>query len=126
MSLGPAEILVILLVALIVFGPQRLPEIARQVGKATRELRRMQDVVRGELEQAMHADYTPPNAGGPDEYAAGAGASPDGPAGAIPGADAGAGPVANAEDLDHAPLPQPPAPPDDTTDDGFAGPRSFN
>ena len=32
MQVGPAEILVILFVALLVFGPQRLPEVGRQVG----------------------------------------------------------------------------------------------
>ena len=57
MSLGPEKIILILVVALIVFGPQRLPEIARQVGAAIRELRRMQDTVRGELEQVLHPDF---------------------------------------------------------------------
>ena len=53
MSLGPAEILVILVVALLVFGPHRLPEIARQVGGAMRELRKMQDTVRSELRHGL-------------------------------------------------------------------------
>jgi Tat protein translocase TatB subunit len=56
MNLGPAEILVILVVALVVFGPKRLPEVGRQVGKAVRELRKMQDTVKGELEHVMHHD----------------------------------------------------------------------
>ncbi len=56
MSLGPAEILVILVVALLVFGPQRLPEVGRQVGAAMRELRKMQDTVRGELDTVLHPD----------------------------------------------------------------------
>lgn len=55
-SLGPAEILVILVVALVVFGPKRLPEISRQVGGAMRELRRVQDSVREELTSALHGD----------------------------------------------------------------------
>jgi Tat protein translocase TatB subunit len=59
MNIGPAEILVILFVALLVFGPQRLPEVARQVGNAMRELRRMQDTVRGELDSVLHPDLTP-------------------------------------------------------------------
>jgi sec-independent protein translocase protein TatA len=58
MNLGPAEILVILVVALVVFGPKRLPEVGRQVGKAVRELRKMQDTVKGELEHVMHHDVT--------------------------------------------------------------------
>jgi sec-independent protein translocase protein TatA len=36
---GPLEILVILVIALIVLGPQRLPEAARSVGRGMRELK---------------------------------------------------------------------------------------
>jgi len=57
MSVGPAEILVILIVALLVFGPQRLPEVGRQVGAAVRELRKMQDAVRGELDMVLHPEH---------------------------------------------------------------------
>jgi TatA/E family protein of Tat protein translocase len=59
MSLGPAEILVILVVALIVFGPKRLPEVGRQVGHAMRELRKMQEQVRSEIDGVIHPDLTP-------------------------------------------------------------------
>ena len=57
MSVGPAEILIILVVALLVFGPHRLPEVARQVGSALRELRKMQDTVRGELDMVLHPEH---------------------------------------------------------------------
>ncbi|MDQ3982089.1 MAG: twin-arginine translocase TatA/TatE family subunit, partial [Actinomycetota bacterium] len=33
-QIGPLEILTVAVVALVVFGPQRLPEIARNIGKA--------------------------------------------------------------------------------------------
>ena len=33
-QIGPAEMLMVAVIALIVFGPQRLPEIARSIGKA--------------------------------------------------------------------------------------------
>ncbi len=33
-DIGPAEILLILIVALLLFGPQKVPEIARTLGKA--------------------------------------------------------------------------------------------
>jgi sec-independent protein translocase protein TatA len=36
---GPLEILLILVVALLVLGPKRLPEAARSVGKGMRELK---------------------------------------------------------------------------------------
>jgi len=57
MSVGPAEILIILVVALLVFGPQRLPEVGRQVGSALRELRKIQDSVRGELDTVLHPEH---------------------------------------------------------------------
>jgi Tat protein translocase TatB subunit len=45
-NVGPLELMVILMVALIVVGPKRLPEIGRQIGRAFTELRRVQDEVR--------------------------------------------------------------------------------
>jgi sec-independent protein translocase protein TatA len=36
---GPLEMMVILVIALIVLGPQRLPEAARSVGRGMRELK---------------------------------------------------------------------------------------
>lgn len=41
MGIGGWEVLVILFVVLIVFGPKRIPGAARDVGKAMRELRRV-------------------------------------------------------------------------------------
>jgi sec-independent protein translocase protein TatA len=57
-SLGPAEILVVLVIALIVFGPKRLPEVGRQVGGALRELRKVQDTVQNEI-RTVFDDTTP-------------------------------------------------------------------
>lgn len=57
MSVGPEKILVILMVALLVFGPRRLPEVGRQVGAAVREFRKMQDAVRGELDMVLHPEH---------------------------------------------------------------------
>jgi len=39
-SIGYPEILVILLIALLLFGPKKLPEVGRTLGKAMRELRK--------------------------------------------------------------------------------------
>ncbi len=58
-NLGAPEILVILLVALIFLGPQRLPEVGRQIGGALRELRKVQTDVRSQLDQALHSDEEP-------------------------------------------------------------------
>ncbi|MES2463879.1 MAG: twin-arginine translocase TatA/TatE family subunit [Armatimonadota bacterium] len=50
--LGTQEIVVVLVLALIVFGPQKLPEIGRQVGSAMRELRKMT----GDVQRALDFD----------------------------------------------------------------------
>ena len=51
-GIGTPELLVILVVALIVLGPQRLPEIARALGKAMAELRRATSGLSEELQNA--------------------------------------------------------------------------
>ena len=53
LNLGSAELLVILLVALLVLGPTKLPEAARQVGRAMAELRRLSSGFQNELRNAM-------------------------------------------------------------------------
>lgn len=53
MSLGPAEILVIAVLALLVFGPKRLPEVSRQIGGALREIRKVQSTVRSEINDVL-------------------------------------------------------------------------
>ena len=56
-GMGPGEIFLILVVALIVFGPDRLPEVARQVGKTVRDFRRMTSSLTSEF-QAVTAELT--------------------------------------------------------------------
>ena len=52
-QVGPLEILVILVVALVVFGPKKLPEIGRQVGRGFREFRKFQQGLRDDIEDAF-------------------------------------------------------------------------
>ncbi len=47
LNIGPQELLLVLIVALIVVGPQRLPELSRTIGKGLREFRKVQDEVKG-------------------------------------------------------------------------------
>ncbi len=56
LSLGPFEIVVILAVALIFVGPDRLPEVARQVGKVVGQIRRTTDELRRTLDQEIRED----------------------------------------------------------------------
>jgi len=55
-NIGPAELIVILLVALLVVGPKRLPEVGKSVGKALREIRRQTDEVRSTFDMNLDAD----------------------------------------------------------------------
>jgi Tat protein translocase TatB subunit len=68
-SIGPLEILVCLVVALIVFGPTRLPEIARTVGKALAELRQQASDLRSEFDTGMTLDDQDVAEAGPDDPA---------------------------------------------------------
>jgi Tat protein translocase TatB subunit len=52
-NIGSGEFVVILLVALIVLGPQRLPEAARQIGKVMGDLRRVSSGFQNELRTAL-------------------------------------------------------------------------
>jgi sec-independent protein translocase protein TatB len=51
-GLGMPEVAVILVVALIVLGPKRLPEVARTLGKALAELRRATAGLSAEFDNA--------------------------------------------------------------------------
>jgi sec-independent protein translocase protein TatB len=73
-NIGSGEMMVILIAALVLLGPERLPELARGVGKFLREFRRQTDEVRGVMERefykmdqevrsvAEHDLYAPPAA----------------------------------------------------------------
>lgn len=50
-SIGAPELLVILVLALIIFGPHRLPEIGKTIGKGLREFRKATSEIRAEIEQ---------------------------------------------------------------------------
>ncbi|MCC6729493.1 MAG: twin-arginine translocase TatA/TatE family subunit [Chthonomonadales bacterium] len=52
---SPIEIGIVLMIALIVFGPKRLPEVGRQIGSALRELRRAAN----EVTRSFNTDYEP-------------------------------------------------------------------
>jgi sec-independent protein translocase protein TatA len=65
-GIGPWEILLILIVALIVVGPGKLPGIARTMGRTVRAIRRasseLTSAVTRELEAAEKAEKQPPPA----------------------------------------------------------------
>jgi sec-independent protein translocase protein TatB len=52
------KLLVLGVIALVVFGPERLPGMAAQAGRALRELRRMADGARSELQQNLGPEFS--------------------------------------------------------------------
>ena len=64
-NIGSGELVLIAVVALLVLGPKRLPELARGLGKFLREFRRQTDEVRGVVEREfykMDQEMDPPAA----------------------------------------------------------------
>jgi TatA/E family protein of Tat protein translocase len=59
-SLGFAEILFILVLALLIFGPKRLPEVGRTLGRALGEFRRATSDLRRSIETEMAVEDEPP------------------------------------------------------------------
>ena len=55
-SLGFPELIMIFLVALIVFGPRKLPDIGRSIGKALGEFRRASNELKNTLEEDVMAE----------------------------------------------------------------------
>ena len=58
-SVSPAEIITIVVVALVVFGPRRLPEIARRVGRVARDLKGAADELRADFEKEYEETLAP-------------------------------------------------------------------
>jgi Tat protein translocase TatB subunit len=55
-GIGMPELLVILVVALVVLGPKRLPELARELGKFVAEFRRQTTDVMEEFQAQMRVE----------------------------------------------------------------------
>jgi len=54
MGIGPAEIIVILVVALVVVGPERLPRLAADIARTIRELRKYTSSITAEFTDVIH------------------------------------------------------------------------
>jgi len=65
-SIGGPEILLILVIALLLFGPTKLPELGKSLGRALREFKKasqeLQDTIEREVDDLKH-DVSPPPAG---------------------------------------------------------------
>ncbi|MEA2446400.1 MAG: hypothetical protein QOK47_37 [Actinomycetota bacterium] len=69
-QVGPLEIIVVAMLALIVFGPEKLPGILRSVGKTIGELRRMATEVQSDFRSGLNDDPEPTTPAAEDPVAA--------------------------------------------------------
>jgi sec-independent protein translocase protein TatB len=108
-GLGFGEIVIILVLALVLLGPQKLPEVAKQAGKAFRDFKKASDDLKGQFEREFYADdpkpgrprIAPPTAAAP---------VPAGPPQPVPVAAADNVPGLDAALAEPAPSPAAPAP----------------
>lgn len=57
LDLSFTKLLVLGVVALVIFGPERLPAMAAQAGRALRELRRLADGAKSELQDSLGPEF---------------------------------------------------------------------
>jgi sec-independent protein translocase protein TatA len=72
-SLGMPELIVIFVIALIIFGPRKLPELGRSLGKSLAEFKRASNELKSTLEEEIRMEEqrattapTPTPAAAPD------------------------------------------------------------
>jgi sec-independent protein translocase protein TatA len=71
-NVGPFELAIVLIIALVVFGPKRLPELGRSLGKGIREFRgsvsgEAHEPERTERTETIEAPSAPPTQQGAEE-----------------------------------------------------------
>jgi sec-independent protein translocase protein TatA len=55
-SIGMPEMIIILVIALIIFGPRKLPELGRSLGKSLAEFKRASNELKNTLEEEIRLD----------------------------------------------------------------------
>jgi len=60
-DIGFQELIIIFVVALLVFGPEKLPEIAKTLGKWVVEIRRGINIAKSQMEEEMKEEFKMPD-----------------------------------------------------------------
>ena len=55
-GVGLPEVTVILILALLIFGPKKLPELGRQLGKTLKSIKKASNEFQNEIDQVMNED----------------------------------------------------------------------
>lgn len=55
-SIGLPELVIIFIIALLVFGPKKLPEVGKTVGKAIRDFKKSTEDIKEKFEDEIRAD----------------------------------------------------------------------
>ena len=104
-SIGMPELIIILVIALIIFGPRKLPELGRSLGKSLSEFKRASNELKSTLEEEIRLDEQRANLEASKAASAAAAAAP--PPVQTPPADVIAAAPADSTVIP----PAPPAPP---------------
>ncbi len=78
-GIGFQEILIILVIVLILFGPKRLPDLAKSIGKGVAEFKKASDEVRQGIEEAIREEEAKPEGKTPEPPGAGEASQGAGP-----------------------------------------------
>ena len=54
-GVGPTELLMVLIVILVLFGPDKLPDLAKRIGSASREMREGLNTINEQMNSALEA-----------------------------------------------------------------------